>query len=180
MRKHVHARGIWGHAPPEQVLSLGALRLLLRPYLCSNLYLDSMPLEYQAQAFLECHLPCSGITEPSLHVFQLQGVVQKGSKRSLYQTAWRGACTKGQILTKEGEGNMCPWCPSVPPPVSIFLALISLVVIDIEFACSHFHLVLGPGYHDWGAWKYPFYIQHWARHRWWSIVPHIHGTVAAL
>ena len=31
-----------------------------------------MPLEYWAQVFLECHLPCSGIAEPSLYVFQIQ------------------------------------------------------------------------------------------------------------
>ena len=29
MRKHIHTRGVWGHAPPEKFLKLGALRLLL-------------------------------------------------------------------------------------------------------------------------------------------------------
>ena len=67
-------------------LKLGALRLLLRPYLYSNLYLDSMPLEYPARVFLEHRSPCSGIAEPSLHVFQRRGMVRKVSKRSPYQT----------------------------------------------------------------------------------------------
>ena len=39
-------RGVWGHAPPETNFKISALRSLLRPYLYSNLYLDSMPLEY--------------------------------------------------------------------------------------------------------------------------------------
>ena len=69
VHKYVCSRGVWGHAPPEKFLKLGALRSLLRPYLYSSLYLDSMPLEYQARVFLEHHLPCSGIAEPSLHVF---------------------------------------------------------------------------------------------------------------
>ena len=36
MRKHAHARGVWGHAPPEMKKKLGALRSLLRPYLYPN------------------------------------------------------------------------------------------------------------------------------------------------
>ena len=72
--KHGRTRGVRGHAPPEK---LGALRWLLRSYLYSNLYLDSMPLEYRAQVFLEHCLPCSGIAEPSLHVFQRWGMVKK-------------------------------------------------------------------------------------------------------
>ena len=36
MRKHAHARGVWGHVPPEKFLKLGALRLLLRSYLYTN------------------------------------------------------------------------------------------------------------------------------------------------
>ena len=66
-----------GASPPEKCLKLGAVRLLLRPYLYSNLYLDSMPLEYWARVLLECRSPCSGIAEPSLHVFQRQGMVKK-------------------------------------------------------------------------------------------------------
>ena len=77
MRKHACTKGVWGHAPPEKFLKLGALRLLLRPYLYSNLYLDSMPLEYQARMFLERRSSCSGIAEPSLHVFQRRGMVKK-------------------------------------------------------------------------------------------------------
>ena len=46
MRKHALTRGVWGHGPPEKFLKLRAVRSLLRPYLYSNLYLDSMPLEY--------------------------------------------------------------------------------------------------------------------------------------
>ena len=51
--------------------------LLLRPYLYSNLYLDSMPLEYWAQVFLERRSLCLGIAEPSLHMFQRRGTVKK-------------------------------------------------------------------------------------------------------
>ena len=37
MRKHTHARGVWGHAPPQKFFfKLGALRSLLRPYLYPN------------------------------------------------------------------------------------------------------------------------------------------------
>ena len=74
----MHALGrVRGHTPPEKFLKLGALRSLLRPYLYSNLYLDSMPLEYRARVFLERRSPCSGINEPSLHMFQRRGVVKK-------------------------------------------------------------------------------------------------------
>ena len=33
MQKHATARGVWGHAPPENFWNLEALRLLLRPFL---------------------------------------------------------------------------------------------------------------------------------------------------
>ena len=36
MCKHVHARGVWGHVPPEKIVKLGALRSLLRSYLYPN------------------------------------------------------------------------------------------------------------------------------------------------
>ena len=36
-----------------------------------------MPLEYRAECFLERRSPCSGIAEPSLHVFQRRGMVKK-------------------------------------------------------------------------------------------------------
>ena len=65
------------HALPEKFFKLGALRSLLRPYLYSNLYLDSMLLEYRSRVFLERHSPCSGIAEPSLHMFQRRGMVKK-------------------------------------------------------------------------------------------------------
>ena len=43
----------------------------------ANLYLNSMPLEYRARVLLERRSPCSGIAEPSLHVFQRRGMVKK-------------------------------------------------------------------------------------------------------
>ena len=107
MRKHTCTREVWGHASPEK---LGALRSLLRPYLYSNLYLDTMPLEYQARVFLECHSPCSGITEPSLHMFQQQGMVKKVTIPDSLQGGEGG--TKRQILTKGGHSPLVPpWCP---------------------------------------------------------------------
>ena len=33
---HTHARGVWGHAPPRKFSNVGALRLLLEPYLYPN------------------------------------------------------------------------------------------------------------------------------------------------
>ena len=75
MRKHARTRGVWGHAPQKKKLKLGALRSLLGPYSYSNLYLDSMPLEYRARVFLERRSPCSGIAEPS--VLQRRGMVKK-------------------------------------------------------------------------------------------------------
>ena len=77
MRKHARIRGVWGHAPPPKFLKLGALKSPLRPYMYSNLYLDSMPLEYRARVFSERRSPCSGIAEPSLHMFQQQGMIKK-------------------------------------------------------------------------------------------------------
>ena len=99
MRKHAYTRGIWGHAPPEKNFKLGALRSLLRPYLYSNLYLDSMPLEYRTQVFLECRLPCSGITEPSLHMFQQRGMV----KKITIPDSWKGGALKGKSLPRGGH-----------------------------------------------------------------------------
>ena len=40
-----HTQGDLGRAPPERIFRLGALRLLLRPYL------ELMPLEYRAVCF---------------------------------------------------------------------------------------------------------------------------------
>ena len=77
MRKHARIRGVWGHAPLQKFLKLGALKSYLRPYMYSNLYFDSMPLEYRARVFSERHSPCSGIAEPSLHMFQQRGMVKK-------------------------------------------------------------------------------------------------------
>ena len=45
----MHAQGGLGACSLRKILKLGALRLLLRPYLYSNLYLDSMPLEYRLE-----------------------------------------------------------------------------------------------------------------------------------
>ena len=106
MRKHPCTRGVWEHAPPEKFLKLGAVRSLLRPYLYSNLYLDSMPLEYRVRVLLECRSPCSGIAEPSLHVLQRRGMVKKVT----VPDSLKGG-TKRQILTKGGH------VPLVPPPV---------------------------------------------------------------
>ena len=78
----VRTSGVWGHAPPEKNFKLGALRSLLRPYLYSNLYLDSMPLENRAQVFLERRSPCSGIADLSLHVFQRRVMVKKVTART--------------------------------------------------------------------------------------------------
>ena len=63
-----------------------------------------MPLEYWARVFLERRSPCSGIAEPSLHVFQRRGMV----KKVIVQDSLKGG-TKRQILTK--GGGTCPWCP---------------------------------------------------------------------
>ena len=77
-----HELGDLGTCSPE---TFGALRSLLRPYLYSNLYLDSMPLEYQARVFLERHSPCSGIAEPSLHVVLVTGYGQKGHRTRQFE-----------------------------------------------------------------------------------------------
>ena len=45
---HARIGGSRGMLPQKKNLKLGALRSLLRPYLYSNLYLDSMLLEYWA------------------------------------------------------------------------------------------------------------------------------------
>ena len=106
MRKHACARGFWGHARPEKFFKLGALRSLLRPYLYSNLYLDSMPL-----VFLECRSPCSGIAEPSLHVFQRWFKrYQKGHRTRQFE----GGALKGKSLSRGGHVPLVP--PQVPPP----------------------------------------------------------------
>ena len=97
--------------PQKRFLKLGALRSLLRPCLYSNLYLDSMPLEYRARVFLERRSPCSGIAESSLHVFQRRGMVKKVT----VPDSLKGGALKGKSLPK---GGTCPWCPlPVPPPM---------------------------------------------------------------
>ena len=78
-----------------------------------NQNLDSMPLEYWGRVFLERRSPCSGITEPSLHVFQQQGMVKKVT----VPDSPKGG-TKRQILTKGGA--RAPGAPPpVPPPMQI-------------------------------------------------------------
>ena len=109
VHKHTHTRGVWEHAPPEKFFKLGALRSLLRPYMYSNLYSDSMALEYRAQVFLERRSPCSGIAEPSLHMLQRRGMVKKVT----ILDSLKGG-TKMQILTKGGGGGVR--APGAPPP----------------------------------------------------------------
>ena len=103
--KYAHARGVWGMLPPPPpppptpnfFFKLGALRSLLRPYLYSNQ--DSSYLELVLHFFVtKSFRDRWAITA---RIPAIRGVVQKGSKRSRYQTVWRGA-TKGQILTKGG------------------------------------------------------------------------------
>ena len=36
VRKHAHARGVWGYAPPGKFCKLDALRVLLRPLLAQR------------------------------------------------------------------------------------------------------------------------------------------------
>ena len=110
MHKHARTRGVWGHASPEKFLKLGALRSLLRPYLYSNLYLDSMPLEYRAKYFwsvarhvqgsLSHHCMCSS-----------DGVWSKGHRTRQFE----GGAVKGKSIPR---GGTCPWCPPPPPPGS--------------------------------------------------------------
>ena len=69
----------------------------------SNLYLDSIPLEYRAECFLERRSPCSGIAESSLHVFQRRGIVKKVTVPDS-----EGGALKGKSLPRRGT---YPWCP---------------------------------------------------------------------
>ena len=67
-------------------------------------------LEYRARVFLEHRSPCSGIAEPSLHVFQRRGMVKKVTvPDSLKGGGGGGGGTERQILTKGGH------VPLVPP-----------------------------------------------------------------
>ena len=93
--------------PQKIFFKLGALRSLLRPYLYSNLYLDSMPLEYRARVFLERHSPCSGIAEPSLHRVPATGYGSKGVKKGHRTRQFEGGALKGKSLPR---GGTCPWC----------------------------------------------------------------------
>ena len=75
----------------------------------SNVYLDSMPLEYRARVLLERRSPCSGIAEPSLHVFQRRGMV----KKVIVPDSLKGGGGGGG-----GGGASAPGDPPVPPPMS--------------------------------------------------------------
>ena len=79
------------------------------PYLYSNLYLDSMPLEYRTRVFLERRSPCSGIAEPSLHVLTT-GYGQKGHRTRQFE----GGALKSKSLP---GGGPAPGAPPVPPPM---------------------------------------------------------------
>ena len=57
MHKHAHTRGS-GACSKKKKFRLGALRWHFWGHISTqNLYLDSMPLKYQANVFLECHSP---------------------------------------------------------------------------------------------------------------------------
>ena len=129
MCKHACTRGVWGHDPPDKFLKLVAVRLLLRPYLYSNLYLDSMPLEYRAQVFLEHRSPCSGIAEPSLHRVPATEYGQKGHRTRQFEG---GGALKGKSLPR--GGTRCPWCPPPPPR---FHYLCSIIDTQFQFCCVH-------------------------------------------
>ena len=121
---------------PEKFLKLGALR---SPYLYSNLYLDLMPIEYWARVFLECRSPCSGIAEPSLHMFQRRGMVKKVTAPDSF---------KGEHLKASPYqgGARAPGAPPVPPPmVQSFLSVCVCVVYTVLLPCIAnipFHNVL--------------------------------------
>ena len=89
--------------PPQFFLKLGALRSLLRPYLCSNQ--DSSYLELVLRFFV------------TLHLFPLYTVRfkrgQKGHDTRQFEGGGGGGGggTKGQILTKGGAH-----APGAPPP----------------------------------------------------------------
>ena len=60
-----------------------------------------MLLEYRAECLEHCS-PCSGIAEPSLHVFQRRGMV-KGHRTRQFE----GGALKDKSLPR---GGTCPWC----------------------------------------------------------------------
>ena len=71
------------------------------------------------RVFLERRLPCSGIAEPSLHVFQRRGIVKKVTVPD--------RDTKRQILTKGGA--RAPGAPLVPPPMTILILQATIAVV---------------------------------------------------
>ena len=73
MRKQARTTGVWGHGLPEKIFRIRCSEIASEAIFFSNLYLDSMPLEYRARVFLERR---SGIAEPSLHVFQRRGMIK--------------------------------------------------------------------------------------------------------
>ena len=130
VRKHARTRGVWGHARPE--IRCSEIASLLGPYLYSNLYLDSMPLEYRPECFWSAARHVQGSV--SHHCMCSSNGVW--SKRSPYQTVCRGG-TKRQILTK---GGTCPWCPpgsaayvkAIPIPKIIIFTDILLYVVALH------------------------------------------------
>ena len=58
MRKHAHARGVWGHAPPENFFKIRCSEFASEAIFVLKFYLDSMRLEYWARVLLEHRSPC--------------------------------------------------------------------------------------------------------------------------
>ena len=79
---------------------------------------------------------CSGIAEPSLHVFPPYAVRFKRGQKGHDTRQFEGGALKGKFLPR---GGTCPWCPPVPPPMlkkfqTVYEALRSMYSYLLQFA----------------------------------------------
>ena len=51
-------RGVWGMLPPKFFYQIRCSEIAFEAVFVLKFILDSMPLEYRARVFLECHSPC--------------------------------------------------------------------------------------------------------------------------
>ena len=67
MCKHATARGVWGHAPPENFWNLEAMKLLLRPFLGQN----NASRRPETEFYMHEHLPFLPVAPYSTAWFRL-------------------------------------------------------------------------------------------------------------
>ena len=77
MRKHARTRGDLRACTPQKIFKIRCCEIASEAIFVLKFIFGLDATGIPGRVLLERRLPCSGIAEPSLHVFQRQGMVKK-------------------------------------------------------------------------------------------------------